>query len=119
MTVSAAVVVLVAIIAAAAFVALAAAIHRVYSQQGQGQGQQDNFIPQASNDQVHYMRDVRMRTQTAAFGRAPRFEGLNNDNDNNYNNNYNNYAAQQPLTGAPYSSTGPHSQYDDRSSYMV
>jgi len=72
-----AVVVLVAIVAAAALVAIAAAMHRVYSGRGRTNGGEDNdgMLTSMSNEQNKYMRDVRMRAQLQSWGVAPAFEG--------------------------------------------
>lgn len=71
-------VVLVAIVAAAGVVAMGAAIHKVYSgKRGSGQNDletQDSMLNSISNDQLHYMRDVRMRGQMQAWGIAPGYE---------------------------------------------
>ncbi|KAJ9658189.1 hypothetical protein H2198_003894 [Neophaeococcomyces mojaviensis] len=70
------VVVLLAIVAAAAVTAVAAAMHRVYSNRGRPSDPEntDAMIASFSNEQSHYMRDVRMRNQLQAWGVAPAFE---------------------------------------------
>lgn len=74
---SAGIVVLIAIIAAAAVVAIAAAMHKVYSNRGRSDLEgAEGMIPSMSNEQSHYMRDVRMRGQLQAWGVAPAYEGL-------------------------------------------
>lgn len=75
-TIAPGVVVLVSIIAAAAVVAMAAAIHKVYSSRGQVQDPEatDAMIMNVSNEQSQYMRDVRMRGQLQMWGVAPAFE---------------------------------------------
>lgn len=74
---SASVVVLISILAAAAVVAMAAAMWKVYSRQGASGDLEgaDAMIVGPSNEQQHYMRDVRMRNQLQAWGVAPAFEG--------------------------------------------
>lgn len=73
---SAGIVVLIAIIAAAAVVAIAAAMHKVYSNRGREDLESDGMIPSMSNEQSHYMRDVRMRGQLQAWGVAPAYDGV-------------------------------------------
>lgn len=78
-TLSAGVVVLIAIVAASAVVAVAAAMHRVYSGRGDREKNtdaegNDAMIAGFSNEQSHYMRDVRMRGQLQAWGVAPAYE---------------------------------------------
>lgn len=70
------VVVLVSILAAAAVVAMAAAIHKVYSSRGAVPDPEatDAMIMNISNEQAQYMRDVRMRNQIQSWGVAPAFE---------------------------------------------
>lgn len=78
-TLSPGVVVLIAILVAAAVVAVAAAMHRVYSGRGDREKNtdaegNDAMIQAFSNEQAHYMRDVRLRGQLQAWGVAPAFE---------------------------------------------
>lgn len=70
------VVVLVSILAAAAVVAMAAAIHKVYSSRGTPEDPEstDGVFMNFSNEQTQYMRDVRMRNQIQSWGVAPAFE---------------------------------------------
>lgn len=69
-------VVFISIIAAAAVVAMAAAIWRVYSSRGRVNDPeyQDGMLASISQEQANYMRDVRMRGQLQAWGVAPAFE---------------------------------------------
>lgn len=70
------VVVLVSIIAAASVVAVAAAMHKVYSGRGRADDLEsaDAMLANVSMEQSHYMRDVRIRHQLQAWGVAPAFE---------------------------------------------
>jgi len=76
MGVSPGVVVLLAIIAAASFTALAAAMYRVYSVRGAPSDPEnaDGMLAGYSNEQTNYMRDVRLRGQLQQWGVAPAFE---------------------------------------------
>ncbi|KAK5073733.1 hypothetical protein LTS08_002168 [Lithohypha guttulata] len=72
------VVVLIAIIAAAAVVAVAAAMHKVYggrstTDKSHDVEATDAMVMNFSNEQLHYMRDVRMRGQLNAYGLAPAY----------------------------------------------
>jgi len=70
-------VVFLAILAAAALVAVAAAMHKVYSGRGRPTDVEDRdaMITSVSNEQSNYMRDVRMRSQLQNWGYAPAYEG--------------------------------------------
>lgn len=78
MGISPPVVVLVAICAAAAVVAVAAAMHLVYSRRSRATDPEfaERSVYSFSNEQTHYMRDVRMRNQIQAWGVSPTYEDV-------------------------------------------
>ena len=89
-------VVLIAIIAAAAVVAMGAAMHRLYSSRGVARDPEAMTVS-FSNEQSHYMRDVRLRGQLQAYGVAPGFED--------------DYQPPRSQVGRPHSRGGDTSSY--------
>lgn len=71
-------VVVISIACAAAVLAMAAAMWKFHSSQGSKRGDMEGgtnpMLVSASNEQQHYMRDVRMRNQLQAWGVAPAYE---------------------------------------------